>query len=125
MGLERLLLLLQQLKAAPANRLDFYIVSRSEAAEAQALRLAQSLRHAGFATELDLSASAFGKQFKRADRSGAAGCLILGEDEAQQGTVQLKWLASGQQESLSQADLLSQVESLRQRIQQQPANPGG
>lgn len=117
MGLERLLLLLQQLKAAPANRLDFYIVSRTVAAEAQALRLAQALRHAGFATELDLSASAFGKQFKRADRSGAVGCLILGEDEAQQGTVQLKWLATGEQEALSQADLLNQAARLRQHIQ--------
>ncbi len=117
MGLERLLLLLQQLKSAPASPLDFYIASRGAAAEAQALRLAQALRHAGFATELDLSASAFGKQFKRADRSGASGCLILGEDEAQQGTVQLKWLASGAQESLRQAELLSQVEAWRQRIQ--------
>ncbi|MBW4468074.1 MAG: histidine--tRNA ligase [Pegethrix bostrychoides GSE-TBD4-15B] len=117
MGLERLLLLLQQLKSAPASPLDFYIVSRSPAAEAQALRLAQALRHAGFATELDLSASAFGKQFKRADRSGAAGCLILGEAEAEAGTVQLKWLASGEQEALSQTDLLNQVETLRQRMQ--------
>lgn len=119
MGLERLLLLLQ-LKSAPASPLDFYIVSRSPAAEAQALRLAQALRHAGFATELDLSASAFGKQFKRADRSGAAGCLILGEAEAETDTVQLKWLDSGEQEALSQADLLDQVETLRQRMQRHP-----
>ena len=34
--------------------------------------LAEALRSAGFAVDLDLSAAAFGKQFKRADRSGAA-----------------------------------------------------
>ena len=126
-GLERLVLLLSQAQgavaAAPAP--DLYVISRGAAAERLALALCRQGRQAGLVVERDASGAAFGKQFKRADRSGAAGCLILGEDEAQQGTVQLKWLASGQQESLSQADLLSQVESLRQRIQQQPANPGG
>lgn len=118
MGLERLLLLLQQLAPAPASQLDFYVVSRGEQAEAQALKLAQTLRRSGFAVELDLSASAFGKQFKRADRSGAAACLILGDDEAENGTVQLKWLATGEQEAMPQVALLGSTEELRQRIRQ-------
>ncbi|WNZ25926.1 histidine--tRNA ligase [Leptolyngbya sp. NK1-12] len=116
MGLERLLLLLQQLTSTPVIELDFYVVSRGEQAEAQALQLAQTLRRAGFAVELDLSASAFGKQFKRADRSGAVACLILGDDEAANGTVQLKWLGSGDQEALTQTDLLATVETLRHRL---------
>jgi histidyl-tRNA synthetase len=95
---------------------DIYLVSRGELAEANALQLAQKLRHQGLGVELDLSGSAFGKQFKRADRSGAAACLILGEDEAAQGTVQLKWLASGEQTSLSQANLLSDAKALREQI---------
>ncbi|NEO01103.1 MAG: histidine--tRNA ligase, partial [Moorea sp. SIO3I7] len=72
-GLERLVILLQQLQASPALALDFYLVSRGEVAQAQGLKLAQQLRKAGLAVELDLSGSAFGKQFKRADRSGAVG----------------------------------------------------
>jgi len=56
--------------------------------------------------ELDLSGSAFGKQLKRADRSGAIACLILGEEEADQGMVQLKRLQIQTQEVISQADLL-------------------
>lgn len=118
MGLERLLLLLQQLATAPTLKLDFYVVSRGDKAEPQALKLAQTLRRLNFAVELDLSASAFGKQFKRADRSGAAACLILGDDEAENGTVQLKWLASGKQEAMAQSDLLGRVEELRQQIEQ-------
>lgn len=117
MGLERLLLLLQQSATAPAIDLDFYVVSRGEKAEPQALQLAQKLRKLDFAVDLDLTASAFGKQFKRADRSGAAACLILGDDEAANGTVQLKWLGSGEQESMLQADLLKKVVVLRDRIQ--------
>lgn len=117
MGLERLLLLLQRSATAPTLELDFYLVSRGTQAEPAALRLAQALRKAGFAVELDLSASAFGKQFKRADRSGAVACLILGDDEADQQTVQLKWLASGEQIALTQADLLSQADQFRHQIE--------
>ena len=115
--LERLTLLLQTLHQSEAVGPDIYLVSRGEQAESNALQLAQKLRHQGLAVELDLSRAAFGKQFKRADRSGAAACLILGEDEAAQGTVQLKWLASGEQTSLSQAVLLSDPAAFLQQIQ--------
>jgi histidyl-tRNA synthetase len=116
-GLERLTLLLAQLQTVSAPSPDLYVVSRGEAAEANALKLAQALRNHGLAVDLDLSGSAFGKQFKRADRSGAAACLILGDDEAAQGTVQLKWLQSGEQTSVTQADLLADVNALRQKLQ--------
>lgn len=116
-GLERLTLLLAQLQTVSAPSPDLYVVSRGEVAEANALKLAQALRNHGLAVDLDLSGSAFGKQFKRADRSGAAACLILGEEEAAQGTVQLKWLQSGEQTSITQADLLADVNALRQKLQ--------
>jgi histidyl-tRNA synthetase len=116
-GLERLILLLQQLSELPRPVLDFYGVSRGEAAEAQALQLAQKLRQAGFAVELDLSGSAFGKQFKRADRSGAVACLVLGDAEAENKTVNLKWLKSGEQQAIAQADLLANTDELRRQIE--------
>ncbi len=115
-GLERLILLLQQLQPVPSPRPDFYLVSKGEKAEPQALLLAQSLRQAGFSAELDLSGSAFGKQFKRADRSGAIACLILGDAEAESQSVQLKWLAQKQQETLSLTQLFSQLGELRAEI---------
>jgi histidyl-tRNA synthetase len=119
-GLERLTILLQQLH--PTSRLpdlDFYLVSRGEKAERAATVLAQKLRHGGCSVETDLSGSAFGKQFKRADRSGAMACLILGDAEAAQGTVQLKWLSSGEQTALTQAELLAQLPDLQVRIRQE------
>ncbi|MEM7795594.1 MAG: histidine--tRNA ligase, partial [Cyanobacteria bacterium P01_C01_bin.118] len=115
-GLERLTILLQQLQTIPKTMLDFYIVSRGEKAEPAAMFLAQNLRHQGFSVEIDLSASAFGKQFKRADRSGALGCLILGDVEADGGTVQLKWLSSGEQSEMPQTDLLNQVDTLKSKL---------
>ncbi|QZZ20563.1 histidine--tRNA ligase [Leptothermofonsia sichuanensis E412] len=115
-GLERLILLIQQLQQDISPKVDFYLVSKGEKAEAQALVLANTLRQQGFIVELDLSGSAFGKQFKRADRSGAAACLILGDSEAANETVQLKWLATGAQEAIAQSALTTMTEQLRQQL---------
>jgi len=116
-GLERLIILLQKLHAsAPSQKLDFYVVSRGEKAEQNALILTQKLRALGFSLELDLSGSAFKKQFARADKSGAIACLILGDEEAENQTVNLKWLTTKEQLSLSQTELFSKIEELRQKL---------
>ncbi|MFN9055433.1 MAG: histidine--tRNA ligase [Cyanobacteriota bacterium] len=92
LGLERLVLLLAQRQTAPATPPppDLYVVTRGEAAEAWALALTRRWRLAGLAVELDLSGAAFGKQFKRADRSGALWAAVIGESEAIEGVVVLK-----------------------------------
>jgi len=119
LGLERLVLLLAQAAAAPAAVApEIYVVSRGVAAEAEALRLARALRLAGRSVELDPSGAAFGKQFKRADRSGAAWALVIGEGELEQGVVLLKDLrgtaAEGQ---LEQASARQRYWSVSRRLQ--------
>ena len=115
-GMERLVLLLQQLDSRSENSPDLYVVSRGDVAEAQGLLLAQKLRSLGFGVELDLSGSAFGKQFKRADRSGAVACLVIGDAEAENKSVNLKWLASGEQQAIAQADLIDITDELKAKI---------
>lgn len=115
-GMERLIMLLQNTEISLNHPLDFYCVSRGTEAEAQALTICQNLRQVGFSVEMDLSGSAFSKQFKRADRSGAIACLILGDTEAQEHTIQLKWLTSGEQESIPQTDLNNKIHQLQQKI---------
>ena len=102
LGMERLLLVLEVASQAdplgPAARLvrpptpDVYLVNRGERAESAGLVLARALRQHGLSVELDSSGSAFGKQFKRADRSGARWALVLGDEEAERGEVRLKSL---------------------------------
>ncbi len=116
MGLERLTILLQQLQPLPAPVIDFYVVSKGDEAEAQALKLALKLRQQGFSVELDLSGSGFKKQFARADRSGAIASLIIGEEEAASNSVKLKWMTSKEQRATSQADLLAKVGELRHQL---------
>ena len=124
LGMERLMLVLEAASEAdpqgPAARLttpqgpDAFLVNRGESAERLALALARSLRQAGLAVELDGSGSAFGKQFKRADRSGARWALVLGEEEAERGEVRLKPLqGEGEACNLKLADLEGLITLLR------------
>ena len=55
-------------------------------------------RQAGLAAERDASGSAFGKQFKRADRSGAPWAAVIGDSEAAADVVVLKDLRGEQPE---------------------------
>ena len=54
----------------------------------------------GCGWRLDASGSAFGKQFKRADRSGARWAMVLGDEEAERGEVRLKPLQQQAEESI-------------------------
>jgi histidyl-tRNA synthetase len=115
-GLERLVMLLQQQSETTSTDIDIYCAARGAEAEAQALQVSRKLQQAGLAVEIDLSGSAFGKQMKRADRSGAPLCLILGDEEAQNQTLQLKWLGSGEQEVLAQSGLIERISDLQKKI---------
>ena len=104
LGMERLVMLLGQEDASLAPEL--YLVSRGEAAESAALVLARSLRLAGLRVERDPSGAAFGKQFKRADRSGAPWAAVIGDGEVERGVVRLKPLREeGEELELPLTDL--------------------
>jgi histidyl-tRNA synthetase len=115
-GLERLVLMMQKQSASLPSGVDVYCATRGDEAEAQSLAIAQRLRQGGLSVEVDLSGSAFGKQLKRADRSRAPLGIILGEEEALNQTVQLKWLTSGEQATMSQSELFDQLSEIKDKI---------
>jgi histidyl-tRNA synthetase len=91
-----------------------YVINRGEQAEPQALTLARQWRGAGLAVELDGSSASFGKQFKRADRSGAPWAVVLGDEEALAGQLRLKPLrGEGEEQQLSWEDALSYLTKQR------------
>ena len=93
---------------------DVYLVNRGEHAEASSLFLARVLRQKGLNVELDGSGSGFGKQFKRADRSGARWALVLGDQEAERGVVRLKPLhQQGVESTVAIEPIAAIVEMLR------------
>tara|TARA_A100001037_G_scaffold290951_1_gene304399 strand:- start:418 stop:1662 length:1245 start_codon:yes stop_codon:yes gene_type:complete len=103
-GMERLIMLLEGFKTGGSSP-DAYLVNKGDKAEAKALELARKLRSASLSIELDGSGSSFGKQFKRANRSGATWAVVLGDDEVNSGQVRLKKLYCSNNSS-SENDLL-------------------
>jgi len=87
-------------------------VNRGEQAEAVALVLARQLRAAGLSVELDGSGAAFGKQFKRADRSGAAWAAVICEQEAGSSELLLKPLFVKGEEHHVASDNISKILTL-------------
>ena len=71
----------------------------------QAMALAEELRQSGAAAIVELSGRSVKAALKVADRRGARFALLLGEDELASGTVTLRDLANGEQESVDPGDL--------------------
>uniref|UniRef100_UPI0037C7183B histidine--tRNA ligase n=1 Tax=Rheinheimera sp. TaxID=1869214 RepID=UPI0037C7183B len=96
LGLERLVLLLQTLELLPqlAAAADVYLMALGEQAELAALSVAERLRSdlPGMRVMVHCGGGNLKKQIKRADKSGAAIGLILGEDELSRNEVTVKWL---------------------------------
>jgi len=97
-GVERLLELWQQTdQAVEGGECDVYVASLGEAAARRALVVAEGLRDAGLDVIVHGVATGFKSQLKRADASGAAFAVILGDDELAAGEAAVKVLASGEQ----------------------------
>ncbi|KMN76352.1 histidyl-tRNA synthase [Chromobacterium sp. LK11] len=93
MGLERVVLLLQDKQLLPAQRsVDVYLVNQGEGAGLYAMKLAQSLRAAGLSVVQHLGEGSFKSQMKKADGCGAQFAVIVGEDEIKTGQAVIKAL---------------------------------
>lgn len=103
LGMERVLLLLEELGIAPPpNPPRVYAVVPSPAALVPAMTVVETLRAAGIAVMMNAGFAGMKSQFKRADASGARYALIFGDDEVARGEVALKDLrdAAATQRSL-------------------------
>ncbi len=93
MGVERLIALIKDSGGEPAAPApDVYIVHQGDAAARLAFRVAEGLRDQGIDVLLHCGGGSFKSQMKKADGSGAAFAVIIGDDEASTGEAQLKTL---------------------------------
>jgi len=110
-GIERVLDALAQEGIAPAvdDRPALYLVPLDEPAVLEVTRLASVLRER-FRVEHSYQARNPGKGLKEADRSGATYAGLRGGSERERGVVQLKHLASGEQQAVGEDDLPGYLE---------------
>jgi histidyl-tRNA synthetase len=96
-GMERILELLRPTQQLDESTCDVYLVHQGEAASRLAMSIAEGLRTVGLDVVLHCATAAgigsFKSQMKKADASGAAFAVILGDDEVAANEVTLKPLA--------------------------------
>ncbi|MEK7641669.1 MAG: histidine--tRNA ligase [Patescibacteria group bacterium] len=71
-----------------------------------ALELAQSLRNQGIKVAVDLSNKKVGDQIKNADKRGILRIICIGDEETGTGTLKMKTLASGEEVSGTDTDIV-------------------
>lgn len=116
MGLERLVLMLEQLdQVALPEAVDVYVSAMGEQAELPAVKIAERLRDEfpGLRVMQHCGGGNFKKQLKRADKSGAQLALIMGDDEIANQVVSVKYLREDKpQQSLTWSDLCQVITTL-------------
>lgn len=118
MGVERLILLLQEMDLAPTQlgqRADVYMVHMGDAAAAASMLLAEQIRTqvSGARVLWHCGGGSFKNQMKKADKSGATVAVIIGEDELLQGQVQIKPLrGQGEAQTIAASDANAAIEAL-------------
>ena len=103
MGLERVMLAITDEGVTPPTEppLAVYVVSLGAAAREAADALVTRLRAAGVPADASYEERPLKAQLKQADRSAARYAAILGDDELAAGTVTLRRMTDGTQETVA------------------------
>ena len=103
LGLERLLLLMENLGAAvpPARSVALYIAPMGERAYEKAFSLAYALRKKGVSAETDHAGRSLKAQMKYADKIGAENVIVLGENELDAGEAEVKRMRDGEKRKIA------------------------
>jgi histidyl-tRNA synthetase len=111
MGLERVLIALEQEQIAPPSEppLDVFVVALSDRARAEATALVRGLRADGVSADMPYEERPMKAQLKMADRTGARFAAIVGDEELAAGTIAVRRLADGEQQVVPRDGVVAHV----------------
>jgi histidyl-tRNA synthetase len=95
----------QKLDIPALPRPDVFIASLSGEAKTAAIKLASELREAGIAVIVATGDKSLKGQMRQADSLGIAYALIIGKQELSQGNVIWRNMRSGEQKTISLAEV--------------------
>lgn len=84
---------------------DVVAFSLDQSAKAQVTKLAMILRDEGLNVEQSMGQRKIGKLFAHGSKVGAMACVFVGETERESGMVGVKWLATGEQVAIQEAEV--------------------
>ncbi len=103
-GMERLALLMNEI-SAPVP--DFFVIALDDSVRDAAFELSEDLRDANFSGEMGWQSTSLKSQLRQASKTGARFCIIIGSDEAQEGSLTMKDMRDGVQEKVLQNRVVS------------------
>lgn len=111
LGTDRTLLACEaeELAVGAGPDVDVFVVPIGEAARHESMRLLAELREAGIRADMAYGGRGLKGSMKAADKSGAPRVLILGEDEVQARSVQVKDMRSGTQHAASREQAVDEL----------------
>lgn len=114
-GLERLILNLKNSGFVLNNEsdVDVYAICLDDSCKLSLLKMILDLRNIGYKCDMDFNNRSLKSQFKSASRLGAKYILIMGSDELNNQSVNVKFVDSGVQETVKIVDLVSKIEENR------------
>ena len=118
LGIERVVLLMESLDVIPdayQTQADVYLMPQQIECESAIRKLARTLRaqFPSLRVMNHIGGGSLKSQFKKADKSGADIALIIGQMELENESVVYRPLRGGEQETLSEAELLNRISKLR------------
>ncbi len=113
-GVERLLLLLgEPVEQEPT---DLFVAALGRDAREEAIPWLKELRSMGFIVQMSYEDKGLKAQLRQADRMRARYCLIVGEDELDEGVAKLRCMVDGSQEEI---DLDGVAAAVAARLQEE------
>lgn len=103
MGMERLLLLMdkQGIEIPKPSSCDLYVATMGDKAKEKAFSLIKSVRDCGLIAETDVVGRGLRPQMKYADKIGAKFSLVLGDNEIEQNSAEVKNMTTGEKTTLA------------------------
>ena len=113
LGLERIIVVMTERGMFPAHvaagNADVMVTLWNEGSRSDALALAGELRRGGLRVDVYPEPDKLGKQFKYASSRNVAFVTIVGDDERGAGTVSVKDMRSGAQQTMPRANVASHI----------------
>ncbi len=118
LGMERVVLLMESLDVIPdayQTQADVYLMPQQIECESAIRKLARMLRaqFPSLRVMAHIGGGSLKSQLKKADKSGADIALIIGQMELENESVVYKPLRGGEQETLTEAELLNRISKLK------------
>ncbi len=94
------------------QQMDYFVAYADESLRTEAVRIAAKLRRAGKKTEFSYKCGGLGRQLKQASASGAAKCVIVGQEYLQKRLI-VKDMTKGEQMEVPESEFLNSISNIK------------